>query len=238
MSLSLFDRPAVLFLPASRASAIEKARASTADLVILDLEDAVKPEDKDAARSAAVAAVALDWPMPVAIRLNGSGTRWHAEDVAAVADSRASLAVLPSVHSADEVTAVKHRLGKPLAAMIETPGAVIDAASIARAADALIVGTNDLAAGLRLPPGAGRRSMAHALQATVLAARAAGIAVFDGVFNRLDDADGFRRHGVDAGPDEDEDDEHPEPEEDQGAGHGGDGDDFAGGWRHGRLFGG
>ena len=191
MTLSLFDRPAVLFLPASRPGAIDKARQSAADLVILDLEDAVKPEDKEAARTAAIAAVAGDWSMPVAIRVNGSGTRWHQEDVEAVADSRAALAVLPSVHSADEVSAVKRKLGKPLAAMIETPGAVIDSPFIARAGDALIVGTNDLAAGLRLPAGAGRAPMMHALQGAVLAARAAGIPVFDGVFNRLDDAEGF-----------------------------------------------
>ncbi len=191
MTLSLFDRPAVLFLPASRPSAIEKARNSAADLVILDLEDAVKEADKDGARAAAIDALSAEWPMPVAIRVNGTESRWHDEDVKAVAESPAALVVLPSVHSADEVSAVKRRLAKPLAAMIETPAAVLDAPFIARAADALIVGTNDLAAGLRLPAGAGRAAMASALQMTVLAARAAGVAVFDGVFNRLDDSDGF-----------------------------------------------
>ena len=68
MTLSLFDRPAVLFLPASNPRAIAKARGSAADLVILDLEDAVKAEDKESARAAAVEAVADEWPMPVAIR--------------------------------------------------------------------------------------------------------------------------------------------------------------------------
>ena len=191
MSLSLFERPAVLFLPASNPRAIARARASAADLVILDLEDAVKRDEKDAARAAAIAAVAEAWPMPVAIRVNGTASEWHERDVAAVAASNVQFVVLPSVTAADEVGCVKRAVGKPLAAMIETPKGVIDAPFIARASDALIVGTNDLAASLRLPDGSGRRSMSHALQAAVLAARAAGIAVFDGVFNRLDDSQGF-----------------------------------------------
>lgn len=191
MSASLFGRSAVLFLPASRASAIARARSSAAEMVILDLEDAVKSDDKQAAREAAVAACAEVWPMPVAIRVNGTSTAEHEADLAAVAGSRCDLVVLPSVHWADEVAAVRARVGKPLAAMIETAAAVLDAAAIARACDALIVGTNDLAASLHLPAGAGRGSLAHALQHTILAARAAGVAVFDGVFNSLDDAGGF-----------------------------------------------
>ena len=189
MSIDLFEKRALLFLPASNPRAIVKARASDADLVILDLEDAVKPDDKASAREAAVAAVAESWPMPVAIRVNGLGTREHDADVAAVGASNCDLVVLPSVQSADEVHALK--LGIPLAAMIENAAAVLDAPAIARECVALIVGTNDLAADLRLPIGAGRGSMAFALQATLLAARAAGIAVFDGVYNRIDDEAGF-----------------------------------------------
>ena len=184
MTLSLFDRPAVLFLPASRASAIVKARASAADLVILDLEDAVKPADKEAARDAAVAAVAETWPMPVAIRVNGSGSAWHEMDMAAANASGCDLIVIPGVE------APPLRQSKPVAAMIESARGVINAPQIAEACVALIVGTNDLAADLRLPS-IDRAAMGHALQATLLAARAAGIAVFDGVFNRLDDPAGF-----------------------------------------------
>src|SRR3954453_6940502 len=87
----------VLFLPASNPRAIAKARESGADLVVLDLEDAVKPADKDAAREAAVAAVADDWPMLVAIRINGVGTEWHGLDLVAVTHSNASLVVVPRV---------------------------------------------------------------------------------------------------------------------------------------------
>ena len=188
MSIDLSDLRALLFLPASNPRAIAKARASDADLVILDLEDAVKAEDKASAREAAVAAIAQDWPMPVAIRINGVGTPWHDADLAALTNANCDLVVLPSVRSVEEVRSIK--LGIPLAAMIESAAAVIDAAAIAQQCNALIVGTNDLAADLRLP-GVDRAAMAYALQATVLAARAAGIAVFDGVYNAIDDPDGF-----------------------------------------------
>jgi citrate lyase subunit beta/citryl-CoA lyase len=181
----------LLFLPASNARAIAKARELGADLVVLDLEDAVKPEDKEAARVAAVAAVAEPWAMPVAIRVNGFTSEWFDDDVAAVAGSQANLVVLPRADSAKAVRATRRRVRRPVLAMIETASGVLAAPEIAREAAALIAGTNDLAADLRLPPEAGRAHIQMALQWIVLAARAAGIAVFDGVFNRLDDADGF-----------------------------------------------
>src|SRR5512145_1890542 len=106
MTQSLFDRRAVLFLPASNPRAIEKARASDADLVVLDLEDAVKPEDKEPARAAAVAALESDWPMPVAIRVNGSRTEWYQADAEAVAESNCELVVIPAVLNAEEVDAL------------------------------------------------------------------------------------------------------------------------------------
>src|ERR1043165_1676073 len=85
----------VLFLPASNPRAIAKARESGADLVVLDLEDAVKAGDKPAARDAAVAAVAADWPMPVAIRVNSVGSDWHSLDLDAAAKSNADYVVVP-----------------------------------------------------------------------------------------------------------------------------------------------
>jgi citrate lyase beta subunit len=191
MRLDLFDRRALLFLPASNPRAIAKARASRADMVILDLEDAVKPEDKDAARAAAVAAVGEAWPMPVGIRVNALGTRWHAEDVAALARSRADFAVVPMVSSPGAVNAVRENSAKPVLAMIENAAGVLAAPAIARDAAGLVMGTNDLAESLRLPPGAGRGPLQFALQSVIIAARAAGCAVFDGVFNRLDDLEGF-----------------------------------------------
>ena len=191
MTMNLFDKRALLFLPASNPRAIAKARESDADLVIIDLEDAVKAEDKVSARDAAVAAVAEPWPMPVAIRINGARTQWHGSDVVAAMHSNAPLIVVPRVESKDELGFVRQQTGRPVLAMVETAKGVHAAPTIAHEAAALIAGTNDLAADLRLPPGAGRGSLQMALQSIVLAARAEGIAVFDGVFNGLDDAAGF-----------------------------------------------
>ncbi len=191
MTLNLFDRRAMLFLPASNPRAIVRARASDADLVVLDLEDAVKSADKAGAREAAVAAVHEAWPMPVAIRINGATSEWHAADLEAVAGSRADFVVVPLVGAASEVEAVAAAVARPVAAMIETAAGVLAAPAIARVAAALIAGTNDLSADLRLPPGAGRVPMQAALQHILIAARASRIAAFDGVFNKLDDAPGL-----------------------------------------------
>jgi citrate lyase subunit beta/citryl-CoA lyase len=191
VTVDLFALRSLLFLPASNPRAIAKAQESAADLVILDLEDAVKAVDKPQAREVAVEAVAQAWPMPVALRVNGVGTQWHEQDLAAVARSGAQLAVLPRTAAAAEARAVRDTVGRPLLAMVETASGVIEAAAIAREVDALVAGTNDLAADLRLPPDAGRGPLQTALQLVVLAARAAGVAAFDGVFNRLADAEGF-----------------------------------------------
>jgi citrate lyase subunit beta/citryl-CoA lyase len=182
---------ALLFLPASNPRAIAKAREAGSDLVVLDLEDAVKPEDKDAARDAAVESVETAWPMPVAIRINGVGSEWHSLDLDAAARSAADLVVVPRAISAHLIHGVAEAVGKPVLAMIETAAGVLAAAEIAPATAGLIAGTNDLAADLRLPPSAGRAPLQTALQTIVLAARAAGVAVFDGVFNELENAPGL-----------------------------------------------
>jgi citrate lyase subunit beta/citryl-CoA lyase len=191
MMSSLFDRPAVLFLPASNERAIAKARASAADMVILDLQDAVRAEDKDRARELAVKAVSDDWSVPVVIRINEIGNTAHGADLAAMLRHKTQQVVLPSVRTADEVHGVSQEIGHPVLAMIETASAVLNVREIAKQAAGLIVGTNDLAADLRLPAGAGRQSMSMALQMIVLAARSEGKPVFDGVYNRIDDLDGF-----------------------------------------------
>jgi len=191
----------MLFLPASNARRIEKARTLAADIVVLDLEDAVKAEDKEEARGAAVAAVAQGFPMPVAIRIN-SDDRWRDADAAAVASSAADFAIVPMTRGADDVRAAKQATGKPVLAMVETARGVLAAAEIAGEAAALIAGTNDLAADLGIRPGGGRAALVTALQSILLAARAAGIAAFDGVYNRLEDPEGFAaqcREGRDFG---------------------------------------
>lgn len=191
MRADLFDRPALLFLPASRASAVAKARQGAADLVVLDLEDAVRREDKGAAREAAVAAVEESWPCPVAIRVNGIGTPWHEDDVGALRNAMCDLVVLPQATRGEAVAELAEQTGKPVLAMVESPAGVIAAPDIAGRAAGLIAGTNDLRAAIGIPTEGGRAPISAALQWTVLAARAAGIPAWDGVFNRLDDAAGF-----------------------------------------------
>jgi citrate lyase beta subunit len=193
----LFAVRSMLFLPASNPRAIAKARSAGSDLVVLDLEDAVKTEDKTSAREAAVEAVAEAWPMPLAIRINGVGSEWHSLDLDAVARSKGDYVVVPRAASAHLVREVMETSGKPVLAMIETAAGVLAAAEIAKVCAGLIAGTNDLRADLRLPLDATREPISASLQMIILAARAAGIAAFDGVFNSLDDPNGFLKEALD-----------------------------------------
>lgn len=189
--IDLFAMRSLLFLPASNPRAIAKAREAGADLVVLDLEDAVKREDKDVARKAALEAVSRAWPCAIAIRVNGVGTDWHSLDLDAVARSNADFVVVPRASSAHLVHDLGETVGKPVLAMIETAAGVLGAAAIAQESAGLIAGTNDLRADLRLPLNSGRDSIGSSLQLIVLAARAAGIAAFDGVFNNLENLEAF-----------------------------------------------
>ena len=177
----------LLFLPASNPRAIEKARELPADLVILDLEDAVREEDKAEARRLVVEATQQDFGgRPVAIRVSQSGSRNFGEDITAVRHARVDYIVLAKAESAKDVHDAGWLVAKPVLAMIETPRAVIDAAAIAPSSAGLIVGVNDLVATLGLPAQEERGGLIFALQRVVLAARAGDIAVFDGVYNRLE----------------------------------------------------
>ena len=181
----------LLFLPASNPRAIEKARTLPADMVVLDLEDAVKPADKEVARAAAVEAAGAGFgDSLVAIRVNAPGALQDS-DVEAVRGSAADYLVVPRTSGPDEVSRVAAATAKPVLAMVETARGVLNAAAIAEQAAALIAGTNDLAADLGIRPGGGRAPLRTALQTMLLAARAAGIPAFDGVFNRLEDGEGF-----------------------------------------------
>lgn len=181
----------LLFLPASNPRAIARAREAGADMVILDLEDSVKPENKGEAREAALAAAAVPWPGPLAIRVNGAGTDWHSPDIDAAAQSKADFVVLPRSASSHLLGQVREATGKPVLAMIETASGVIAAPEIAQESAALIAGTNDLRAELGIATEGERGPIAMALQWIVLAARAAGIPAFDGVFNGLEDENGL-----------------------------------------------
>jgi (3S)-malyl-CoA thioesterase len=182
----------LLFLPASNPRAIEKARTLPADMIVLDLEDAVKPEDKARGREAAVAAVAEGFGgRPVAIRVNGQGTPWYGEDVVALRSSRAQFAILPKAERAVQLQDLIRLVERPVLAMIETARGVLAVRELAPLTSALIAGTNDLSADLGIPPGEGRAGLSVSLQRIVLAARAEGIAAFDGVYNRLEDDEGL-----------------------------------------------
>ena len=183
----------LLFVPANNSRALEKARELDADMVVIDLEDSVKEEDKGAARDAAVAATAMGFGgRPTAIRVNATGSRHYGTDVVAVRRSPVDYVVLAKTESAKQAADAAWLVGKPVLAMVETPRAIIDAAAIAAATRGLIAGTNDLATALGLPPESGRRGLVYALQRIVLAARAAQVAAFDGVYNGLEADDGLR----------------------------------------------
>ncbi len=189
----------LLYVPASNARALAKAPTLAADMVIIDLEDAVPPDQKAAARAALAGALATGFGgKRVAVRVNDSASAHQAHDLAALAPIKDRLCalVVPKVDRPADLDA-PGAVGLPLLAMIETPAAVFAAQAIA--ADArvagLVAGLNDLAHALRLPPAAvgaaGRGAMMTAIQTIVLAARAADKACFDSVWNAIDDVAGF-----------------------------------------------
>ena len=191
-------RRSVLFMPGSNARALEKARTLPADALILDLEDAVAPEAKAAARARVLDAVRAGGygPREVIVRVNASGTPWAAEDLGAVAHAPVDAVLLPKVESAETVTAALATLGPAPAVwcMLETPRGILNAASIAGASPrvgALVMGTSDLTKDLHARPTRDRLPLLTSLQICVLAARAAGIAALDGVHLDLDDDAGF-----------------------------------------------
>lgn len=187
----------LLYLPASNARAVEKARGLPADAVILDLEDAVAPDAKADARAAAVAAVGTGFGgRPVGIRVNGFGTDWSDADFAAVAASAAAFLVVPKIDGPGEAArAVAGAGGKPVFAMIETPRAVqrVDAIADVAGVGALVAGFADLQKDLRARPGPDRSPLLYAASRIVNAARASGLLAFDGVFTGIGDADGLAR---------------------------------------------
>src|SRR4051812_31244287 len=129
----------LLFLPASNPRAIEKARGLAADMVVLDLEDAVKPEHKESARGAAVEAVRQPFPGLAAIRIN-SKAPWHEEDLAAVTGSAADYLIYPMTSAPDDIARVAKASGKKVLAMVETARGVLAAPAIAGEAAALVAG--------------------------------------------------------------------------------------------------
>jgi citrate lyase subunit beta / citryl-CoA lyase len=201
--VALRPRRSVLYMPGANERALEKAKGLAADALILDLEDAVAPDAKTEARDRVCAAVASGGygGREVVIRVNGLDTPWHAEDVAAAAKVGPASILVPKINSAEEVHAVERALeaaGAPdetlIWAMVETPIAMLDARAIAGASErlaVLVMGTNDLAKELHAEQVPGRQPLLTGLSLCLLAARAAGKAILDGVYNDIKNAEGF-----------------------------------------------
>ena len=199
-------RRSALYMPGSNARALEKARTLPADVVILDLEDAVAPDAKDAARTQVCDAVKAGGfgDREVVIRTNGLDTPWFAADIAAAESAGPAAVLVPKVSTVADVRRIEAALAAAPAslalwAMIETPLAILNlreiAAEVAQKGRlaVFVVGTNDLVKETRADLSAGRAPAMYWLQATVTAARAYGIDVLDGVYNNFRDMDGYRR---------------------------------------------
>lgn len=196
-------RRSALYMPGANARALEKARTLDADVIIMDLEDAVAPAAKVLARSQVVAAVAAGGygRREIVVRVNGLDTPWGAADLAAVATCPPDAVLLPKIGSASTLHAVLARLDAagagtlPVWTMMETPEAVLEAAAIAACAPrltVLVMGTADLAKALRLPPDPARAGLLASLSHCVLAARRRGLDILDGIFTDLRDESGLR----------------------------------------------
>jgi citrate lyase beta subunit len=204
MSQTVRPRRSVLYMPGANTRALEKARTLPADALIFDLEDAVAPEAKEAARTNVVLAAESRayGKREIAIRCNGLGTPWGEADIEAIAKSGADAILVPKVESATHVTHVVSLLdtaGAPtdmaVWAMMETPKGILRAEEIAGAHPRLglfVMGTNDLVKDMRARHTPMRLPMITALGIGMLAARAHGLAILDGVYNDIQDAAGFR----------------------------------------------
>lgn len=188
--MSFRPRRSALFLPASNPRAIEKARTLAADVVILDLEDAVAPEAKMAARAAAIAAIGEGFGAREAvIRVNGLDTDWGAADLAAVRATGATVLV-PKIRNAGDVQICRGHLGSgmPLWVMIETCEALGRLQDIAEAdVQGFVLGVNDLALELGARPGTERAWLAPVQAIVLAAARSRGLVALDGVCNDFSD---------------------------------------------------
>jgi citrate lyase subunit beta/citryl-CoA lyase len=205
--MTIRPRRSVLYMPGSNARALEKAKTLAADGVILDLEDSVAPDAKEAARRQVAEAVKAGGfgAREVVVRVNGVDTPWHAEDLAAAAHAAPDAILVPKVSSPDTLEQVGRRLldmgtdhKTRVWAMIETPLAIFNILAIAAEARdsesrlaVLIMGTNDLAKDTRARLVPGRAPMLAWLSTCVAAARIHGVDILDGVYNDLADSDGF-----------------------------------------------
>jgi len=210
--MTIRPRRSVLYMPGSNARALDKARTLPADGVILDLEDSVAPDAKEAARQQVVDTVKAGGfgAREVFIRINGVETPWHADDLSAAAHVAPDVILVPKVSTSDTLELIGRRLldmgtdhKTRVWAMIETPVAIFNILSIAAAARdsetrlaGFVMGTNDLAKDTRARLVPGRAPMLAWLSMCVAAARIHGIDVLDGVYNDIGNTDGFAKECV------------------------------------------
>ena len=197
--MKIRPRRSVLYMPGSNARALEKAATLPADALILDLEDAVAPDAKGLARTQVCAAVKdrRFGKREIVIRINGLDTDWGHDDMAAAAEAGPDAILVPKVNDLVDVEHAEQHMGDARAAlwlMIETPQAIFHANEIAGAGGrlaCLVMGTNDLVKELRAQHTPGREALLASLNLAVLAARAHGLTVIDGVYNEIADTAGF-----------------------------------------------
>ena len=214
MAATVRPRRSMLYMPGSNARALEKGRLLTADALILDLEDAVAPDAKETARRQILEALAAGGygKREILVRTNGLDSEWGRDDIAAMAKSGADAILLPKVESAEMVRAAEEIMadhGAPASlavwCMIETPLGVLHAEEIAwgsRRLGGFVMGTSDLAKDLHCLHTPGRLPFVTSLSLCILAARAHGLAILDGVHLDLADDEGFAdscRQGLEFG---------------------------------------
>ena len=196
-------RRSVLYMPAANERALEKAKDIQADALIFDLEDAVAPDSKEIAREQACAAAASSeyGNRELTIRCNGLDTPWGKDDLLAAAAAGPAAVVIPKVDSSsylDEISELLNQGGAPSStqiwAMVETPMGILHVEEIARheRMSVMVMGTNDMAKELRASITADRQALLPYLAMCLLSARAAGVAILDGVYNDIKDESGFK----------------------------------------------
>ena len=205
--MKMTPRRSVLYMPASNTRALEKAKTIAADALIFDLEDAVAPDAKPAARDQAAAAVASGeyGRREITIRCNGLDTPWGADDISAASAAGPAAVVIPKVSGPDHLGAVADLLEKSDApdhttiwAMVETPEGIMRASEIAafERMSVMVMGTNDMAKELRAQISPGRSGLVPHLATCLLAVRRHGKMALDGVYNDVRDLEGFEQECV------------------------------------------
>jgi (3S)-malyl-CoA thioesterase len=196
MNTKLRPYRSVLYIPASKPRAMEKAKSLAVDAIIFDLEDAVAIDEKDNAREALKQALSEGGfgPRMRIVRINALDTDWGIKDAKAVADMQADAVLLPKVNHPDDLDALASITGDlPIWAMMETPRGILNAAEIAAhpKLEGFVMGTNDLAKDLQSRARPDRLPMMASLGLCLLAAKAEGVVIVDGVFNAFKDDEGL-----------------------------------------------